>query len=98
MTRDGDTLFGAVIKTCPQHPENSPMMTFVTQPKSMNILDLIRNAKPGSMIDIRSPDNQVDSFRVEDVITAIDEFADAPCGCTFIGICDRHQNTQDSEV
>ncbi len=33
----------------------------------MDILQTIANAKPGSMIDIRSPDNQVDSFPVEEV-------------------------------
>lgn len=30
-------------------------------------LDLIRNAKPGSMIDIRTVDGQVDSFPVDEL-------------------------------
>ncbi len=31
----------------------------------MNIKDAIDNAKPGSYIDIRTKDNQVDSFPIE---------------------------------
>ena len=34
---------------------------------NMNILDKLRNAKPGSYVDIRSPDNQVDSFPVSEL-------------------------------
>jgi len=38
----------------------------------MNFTETLQRAKPGSMVDVRSPDNQIDSFRVEDVLAAIE--------------------------
>lgn len=37
----------------------------------MNFTETLQRAKPGSMVDVRSPDNQIDSFRVEDVLGAM---------------------------
>lgn len=37
----------------------------------MDILQTIANAKPGSMIDVRSPDNQVDSFPVSELLSLL---------------------------